>query len=317
MRVFSFNRVIYDGNLSFDLFVFIIKQKFSRIFKMVYIIPFIFLYMLRRIEIKRLIEIFYELLLHDLTITELNLFKTTNLYKIDLGGFGIVKDNPNDIIVSSEPSFLIELFINRNKYNVICTEYDIRRRKIYGEFCVDKEKIKILNAHNINHVQQLYIYTFKDKGLMKISDYIFIYRNHELIEYETYKPDIKDKLYYNIFNQNLIVYLGLSLLLTIALGIISIFLSFFINPMETFIIYYIAWVAISFYIMLNYIDRKRISVDRVKNYLLGILPNFLMSVFLIMLFVQSIGIIYSLVGLLILLISFPLLIFVARFYKFD
>lgn len=317
MRVFSFNRVIYDGQLTLDLFAFVIRQKFSRIFKMAYVIPFVLLYILKRIEIKRLVEIFYELLLSDLTITELNLFKTSNLYKIDLSGFGIVKDNPNDVIVSSEPSFLIELFIDRNKYNVICTEYDIRTRKIQGEFCADEIKGDILKRHNINRIQQLYIYTFKDKSLMKISDLIFIYRNHELIEYDTYNPNIKDKLYYNIFNQNLIIYLGISLLLLISVGLISIILSFFIDSFIAFLIGYMLWAILSFYVILKYIDRKKFNISKAVEYLLGLIPHFLLSLFLVILLVKTVGLMYALVTFIIIVISFPMLAFVSKFYKFG
>ncbi len=317
MRVFSFNKVIYDGYLSYDLFAFVIKQRFFRIFKMVNLIPFLVLYILKRIELKRVAEKFYELLLEDLTITELNLFKASNLYKVDLSGFGIVKDNPKDIIVTAEPSFLIDLFINRNKYNVMCTEYNLRNRSIAGGLCVEDVKLQVLKANNITRIQQLYIYTFREKTLMKISDLIFIYRNHELIEYDTYVATLKDKLYYSLVNQKTIIYLGIASILFVGATIFSFLLSFVIEPIQAFLIAYLSWYVVSFLINLTYIDEKNFTTTKLISYSLGILPHFLFSLLLFITFSVIIGFYFWLVMLIVALITLPMLVFVASYYKFD
>lgn len=317
MRVFSFNKVIYDGYLSYDLFAFIIRQRLSRIFKMFNLFPLLVLYILKRIPLKQVVEKFYELLLNDLTITELNLFKASNLHKIDLSGFAIVKDNPKDIIVTAEPSFLIDLFINRNKFNVMCTEYNLRNLSINGELCFEDIKLKVLNANNINRIQQLYIYDFKEKALMKMSDLIFVYRNHELIEYDTYHANLKDNIYYALLNQIVIIYLGISSSLFVLTAAFSVILSLLIEPSQAFFIAYLSWFVASFLIALTYIEEKTFTFKKLKDYSLGILPHFLLALLLFIILSAMLGLYFWLVMLIIAILTTPMLAFVVTFYKFD
>jgi len=317
MRVFSFNGVIYDGYLTYDLITFVLKQRFSRVFKFKVLIPDLISFLLRRTDITQFLEKVYKVLLDNVTVSEINLFKVNNIHKIDLEGFGIVKDNPNDIILTWEPSFLVDLFINRNKYNVICTEYDLHTRKIIGKVCVHEDKIATLRKHGIDHINQLFVYSFKEKELLSMADYVFVYRDHELIEYEAYEGTMRDQITYSVTNQRLISYVFIAFISLLFMFVFATIAAFFVDGVFAFLLGYIMWFSMTYIVTLTYVNKKTFTVDHLFNYFLGIIPNFLLQLFLVIVFCEIIGLYSWFVILISSLLAFPLLVFLLKFYKFD
>ncbi|MDH6603676.1 hypothetical protein OKW23_000817 [Bacilli bacterium PM5-9] len=317
MRIFSFSRVIYDGYLTLDLFVFVIRQKMTRIFDFFVLFPDIINFLLKRIDSTKMFEKFYYILLSSITVSELNLFKVNNIHKIDLEGFGIVKDNPKDVIVTGEPSFLVDLFINRNKYNVICTEYDLHSRKVVGKLCLHRHKIEKMKRAGINYINQLFIFSFKEKELMKMADYILVYRDEEVIEYDSYRATLKDRLFYNITNKKLITYCFLAFFWLLVMIIISSILSFFVDAVASYLIGYILWFIATYISTVMYVNNEHFTIDHALNYILGIIPNFLLQLLFVLIFCSIIGLHSWFVILIGGLLAFPLLIFMTRFYRFD
>jgi hypothetical protein len=316
MRIFIFNKVIYDGYLTLDLIAFFIKQKFSRVFVFRALIPDFLKFLFRRSDITQLLEKVYAIILSNVSINEINLFKVSNIHKIDLKGFGISPDNKKDIIVTWEPSFLIDIFIDRNHYNVICTEYDLHTRKIDGELCFYDEKIRRLKQVGINKIDQLFIYSFEEKQLLNIADYIFVYRDHELIDYDNYEGNLRDRVTYNMANLKLVSYLFIAITSFIGMILVAGVASFFIDVVASFLIGYICWFIVTYILTVTYVNRQYFSTDHLLGYTLGIIPNFLLQLFFVILLCAIVGLPTGLIVFLGAIVSFPLLIFLIKFYKF-
>lgn len=300
-----------------DLVAFIIKQKYSRIFDFFGLIPLALKYVFKAIDIKTFMETFYNVVLKSITISELNLFKVQNMHKIDLSGFGIEEDSSNDYIITAEPSFLIDLFINRRRYNVICTDYDLRTRKIADDVCLNSDKVDKLKANGIDTIHQLFIYSFKEKQLMDMAEFIFVYRDHSVIEFDSYEGTLKDKIFNNITNSKLITYAAIALLSSLAMIVFSGILTMFMSVFNAFVIGYIFWIGITFTFLGLLCENNKIAIRKFPFYLLAILPHFLLQVLLVLVFGQIIGLYGWVVVLVNYLIALPLLIFIVRFYKFD
>ncbi|WP_423363685.1 hypothetical protein [Mycoplasma sp. P36-A1] len=314
MRVFSFSKVIYDGYLSIDLMFFIIKLKPRRLFSFLTLIPDLIKYLLKMINSTKLANHFYEVLLSNLTVSDLNLFKVSNIHKLDLGGFGVGKE---DLIITGEPAFLLELFINRNQYNCLCTEYDLRNREIIGGLNMGNNKILNLKKYKINHINQLFIYNFRDKALMKMADYILVYRDHEVIDYDQYEMRLKDMILYNSTNKKWLSFLILSLA-TMVLAVVSAeILTIFLPLLEAFLIGFFLWICVTYYLTTTFINEQPFNFDNIVGYIIGIIPNFLTALLIVLSLGVFIGFNVGIVMLLAGIISFPMLIFVLRFYKFD
>lgn len=317
MRVFNFTKVIYDGHPSLDLFTFFVKQKYTRIFKFFVLLKPILMWVTKKGTMEDIMNVFYQIILDEITISELELFKSSNAHKVDLAGFGIVKDTDDYVIITSEPAFIVDLFINRNKFNVICTEYDARSRKIIGKLCINEEKIRRLHQVGITAIKELYIYSFQDKALMKISERIFIYRHAHLIEFETYEVTLNDRIRYSLLTYNFFAFLVFTIVTTGALFIISGILSIFMEPLIALTLGYLITLALNFLINYHYKTIHQNTLSMVFGYLLSFLPNYLFLFFVVLILSVILPVPVWLVILVFNLIAFPLLAFVVRFLKFQ
>jgi hypothetical protein len=318
MRVFAFTKVIYDGNLTLDYILFSIKSSPKRIFSYLAMMPLLLRYLLKQISLTDLANIFYRVLLTNITYSELQLFKINNRYKVDLEGFGI-NDNENmqDIILTSEPSFLVELFIDRSKYKVICTEYDIKNYKIIGLVNAGKEKLERLRKSGVNRITYFYVYNFKEKDVFRICDFVLIYRNDTAYAFEDYQMTLKDYLWHNFTNQKWLLYLLLALLVGIFTIIGATFLSLAIPIIEAYIITFALWLCITYYFTVTNIKKENLNMYNVLGYLRGLIPCLLIGA----LFVLLLGTFLALPSFLVLLIaglvSAPFLVFELRYYNFE
>lgn len=317
MRVYSFNRVIYDGVLTRDLIFFFIRQKHSRFFKLFSLIPLLIGYVFKKNTALNILESVYAIILNEISISELELFKATNLHKVDLKGFGIVKDNPNDIIVTMEPTFLVDLFINRNKFNVICTGYDIRSRKIIGDLCVDAEKVRRLKLVGIHKIEQLFIYSFEEKELMGLANYIFVYRHSQVIELDLYKPNLIDRISYNFLNHKLITFLTTAFILGFVISILATIFTLFTNIVSSFIIWYIIYFIVITILGITYLIKTKFSFKVLASYMLGFLPNFLFLLLIVIIFGLLLGIPNGFTLIIGFIVAFPFMIYLATFNNFE
>lgn len=317
MRVFNFTKVIYDGNASLDLFIFFVKQKYSRIFSFFKLLGPIFMWVTKRGSMKDIMELFYQIILADITISEIELFKVTNAHKVDLEGFGIIKDTNDYVIITSEPTFIVDLFINRNKFNVICTEFDTRSFKIIGKLCVGEEKLNRLRQVGINAIKELYIFSFQEKALMKISEQILIYRNAHLIEFETYEVTLYDRIRYSLLTYNFFAFLMFTIVSMGVVFILSTIFSFGTNPIVAFSIAYLIALALNFIINYHYKTINQTSINAVIGYFLTFLPNYLFLLFAVLVLSVILPVPLWLVVLVFNVIAFPLIAFVVRFLQFQ
>lgn len=314
MRVFNFSKVIYDGYLSIDLMLFMIRIKPMRVFSFLALIPYLVKYLLRMISSTKLANQFYDVLLSNLTVSDLNLFKVSNVHKIDIDGFGIDK---NDVIVTGEPGFLVDLFVNRQQYNVICTEYDLRNRQIVGELNMAKRKVVSLHKHRIHHIRELFVYSFKEKEILKMADYIFVYRDHEVIDYDNYEMTLKDMLTYYATSKRWVAFVFLAFAVMVVAVIAGEILTLFMPIIQAYLVSFFLWVCLTYYATVTYIKKQPFNFDNILGYLLGVAPTFLMATFVVLALGVLIGFNAGVVMLLAGIFSLPFIIFMLRFYHFE
>jgi hypothetical protein len=314
MRVFSFNKVIYDGYLSADLFFYIIRNKPTRIIDFFTMIPMLIMFVIGKLSSKQVLERFYKILLSEITITELELFKANNIYKLDLKGFGVER---NDIITTMEPDFLVELFLDRKKYRIICTKYDLRNHEICGDLAEGKELINRLKEEGVTMIEQLFIYSFKEETLIEIAESVFIFRGHVLIDFNTYDGTLKDRIWNSMLQRKALSFIFISFITLIITIIISIVLSAISDVVRAFIFSYLIWILASHFLVMQFVFKKSMDVRSAINYLASFLPNFLLQLFLIILITMLIGFDSSVVLLVVGVVTYPLLIFTFKFFDFQ
>ncbi|MEG0284080.1 MAG: hypothetical protein RR543_02500 [Erysipelotrichales bacterium] len=315
MKVYSFSKVIYDGYLSMDLFLFMIRQKFSRIFKFMGLIPSMFAFFIKHITMSELMERFYKVVSDNITVSELNMFKVNSMHKVDLVGFGITPDDKDCLIITGEPSFLIDLFIDRSHYTVICSEYNLQTSRFDGKVNLEKYKGDNLRAMGIARISQLFVHSLKDQSLLKMSDYIFIYRGSTIIDYSTYKPKLRDRIDYGIMNKSALIFTILSLVTMLFMVLVASIVSIFVDPVLTYVVAYLIWSIVIYSIASSFNKETPQKGNSIITFYVALVPNFLAILVLILIFKVGIGIASGVVFLLAGLVAFPLLAFIIRFYQ--
>lgn len=317
MRVISFGKVIYDGYPSLDLFIFMIKQKFTRIFVFFDLIPVLLKYVFGLTSFVKVYSHFYTIILNNITVSELMLFKVNNIHKVDLEGFGLKPNNKNDLIISLEPSFIIDFFINRNEYQVLCTDYDVRTRKVLREDWLASNRIKVLKKVGVSYINQLFIYSFKETDMMNIAEYTFVYREHNLIELNQYEANLFDRLLFNVFNHKFIIFSSFIILLGLITSLLAIGLSFFASPLLAWIYSFIVWAVLGYLMAIKVFNERTFTGKYIIPFAISVLPTFLCQLLFFMLFYVLIGFWFWSTQLLAFLLSLPFLIFIVRFYPMN
>jgi len=321
MKVCLFTRVIYDGNLTLDFVLYLLRLKPYRIFSYLSLLPDLVLYLLNKITPTQLANKFYKVVLRGIGDEEYQLFKINNKYKIDLTGFDMEQ---GDIILTGEPSFLVDSFIDRTKYKVICTEYDIEKRAIIGELNMGHQKLENLKKNHVHTITMLFVNSFKDSELIRKALVTLVVRNHEIIQFEQYDEDqpvyqmnFTDYIQHSLTNRKWLLYAILSIAAMFLCMIIALFLSINIPIIEAYIVSFFLWICITYYVTVTHIKEQNFNLNNVQGYLLGIVPALLAGSLITLILGTWLYLPKLLVLFLAMIVSIPFLLFELRFYDFD
>ncbi|MDR1782083.1 MAG: hypothetical protein LBR40_03690 [Bacilli bacterium] len=317
MRVFSFSKVIYDGYPSLDLLLFMIRQKYRRIFVFFDLIPDLIKYAFGLVSLEKVYNHFYTIILNNITVSELMLFKVNNIHKVDLEGFGIMPNSKDDLIISLEPSFIVDFFVNRNEYQVLCTDYDVRTRKVLREDWLTCNRTSVLKKIGVSYIKSLFIYSFKETDMMNIAEYTFVYRDHNLIELNRYDANLNDRLMFNILNNKFIIFVSVLAALGIVTMILALIFSAITLPMLAWIYTFIIWSVCSYFAVTRIFNGKNFTGKYIIKYIISILPLFLFQLTFLLLFYVLIGFWFWSTYIVGCILSFVLIIFFIRFYPIN
>lgn len=139
INVYDFDHTIYDGDASIDFWRFHIKKHPALTLLIPYQFAFVVLMKLKVINRKKAKEAFFCFLkfIKDL---ELNQFWDHNQYKIKK--WYIYQKEPNDLVISASPEFLLKEITSRLNIQLIATRMSSKTGKISGENCRGEEKVK-------------------------------------------------------------------------------------------------------------------------------------------------------------------------------
>lgn len=173
MNVYDFDGTIYNGDSTIDFFLFALKNKPSLI---TYLPPQIigfFLYGLRKITKTQLKEYYFKFLEGIDTVRLVDRFWNENHKKIY--PWYLSQQDPNDIIISASPEFLLKPICKRLGIQfLIASKVDITSGKFIGENCKGVEKVRRLEEqHNITHIENFYSDSPSDLPLAKIANHAF------------------------------------------------------------------------------------------------------------------------------------------------
>jgi Haloacid Dehalogenase superfamily, subfamily IB, phosphoserine phosphatase-like len=188
-KVYDFDKTLYDGDSSIDLYKFLVRKKPILLFYIPKFITGFLKYYIKIYNKKELKENYFSFLKNvrniDLLISEfwiVNQNKIKDFYKI--------KDHTYDIIISASPDFLLRpILAQYNIHGLIASEVDKKTGKFISENCYGEEKVNRLNKlYNDIIIDEFYTDSKSDLPLALISHNSYLVKGNKIIRWNLQEP---------------------------------------------------------------------------------------------------------------------------------
>lgn len=183
MNIYDFDKTIYETDASIDFFLYLIRIKKWLIIYIPKICFYYLLYLLKIIKKEKLKEVFFDIIKYFNNVEKLvKDFWDGKNYK--LKDFYMKQKRKDDIIVSASPEFLIKPVSEKYGFKLLATNYDIKARKIIGNNCYGKEKVRRLKKIGITKCFKAFSDSKSDYPMLSIADKAYMVKGNKLIEIE-------------------------------------------------------------------------------------------------------------------------------------
>ena len=184
MNVYDFDKTIYSGDSTVDFYLYALKQKPSLIRHIPKQAMGFLLYSLKRIGKTELKEYFFSFLSGIEAEKLAEDFWNQNQHRIYK--WYLDQQQPDDIIISASPKFLLQPICNRlGIHHLIASKVDPETGMFAGENCRGQEKVRRLEVeYRITHIDSFYSDSQSDLPLAQIADKAFLVVNGDLRKWE-------------------------------------------------------------------------------------------------------------------------------------
>ena len=197
INVYDFDGTLYNGDSSIDFFFFCLKQNKKNILLLPKIFFFFLLYVVHFIKKEKFKSCFFSFLKNDdnpkKSITDFWKIKESNINE-ELKK--IILEDPNAVIVSASPEFLIKPIAEKlgvSKY--ICSNVDIKTGMWLDNNCHGKNKIIFLRKkYKKFDIENSYSDSYSDRFIAQESKNAYLIDNKKIVKYD------EDKLYLKKMN---------------------------------------------------------------------------------------------------------------------
>lgn len=172
MRVFDFDKTIYDGDASFDFWRFMIKKKPM----ILYLFGLQLLcYLMMKIGIisrEKAKSVFFKFLRYS-DKKDLEKFWQKNYKKIK--NWYLEEKKSGDLIISASPEYILEPIAQYLEVDLIATRVDKKTGKIIGKNCRGKEKVRrFFEKYPEKKIEIFYSDSLSDLPMRKIANRGFL-----------------------------------------------------------------------------------------------------------------------------------------------
>lgn len=180
MNVYDFDKTIYDGDSTFDFYLFSLKRN-KKILKLLPSLIFAYskYYIFKKGNKTQMKEVMYKFLNMIDTEKEVEKFWDTNKGKIKNWYLETHKDD--DIVISASPLFLLKPICNQlNIKNLIASNVSPDTGKYNGNNCHGEEKVKLFNKIYNGKIDNFYSDSYSDTPMAKISTNAFMVKKDKI-----------------------------------------------------------------------------------------------------------------------------------------
>ena len=181
INAYDFDGTIYDGDSSFDFYMFCLKKNKKVLLQLPVQIYGAILYLFKRCDKTKFKERVFSFLKRIDKVDEyVDEFWEKNIKKIKT--LYMERKKTTDIIISASPEFLLKPLEEKLKFKVIATIVDKKSGKFLSKNCHDFEKIKRYEEYTTKKVKAFYSDSIKaDKPMLKYAKEAYLVKKNDVI----------------------------------------------------------------------------------------------------------------------------------------
>ena len=183
VKIYDFDKTIYDGDSSIDFFIFCLKKKFIIIMYLPKFLIYVLLYKLK-IKTKEMMKEQYFSFLKSFSNIDSIIEEFWELNKRKIKRFYLEKKHDNDIIISASPMFLLAPICKElDVMDLIATNVDKKTGKFKSKNCYGNEKVnRFISKYPNTNVIEVYSDSLSDLPLFNISKKKFLVKGDNITE---------------------------------------------------------------------------------------------------------------------------------------
>lgn len=182
IKVYDFDKTIYDGDSTIDFYLYCLKKHKDIIFLLPIQIYAMILYKLKIKEKEYFKEKFF-IFLNKIPNTDNYVKEFWKLNQKKIKSWYLNQKESTDIIISASPEFLLmPLKKNLKIDKIIATKVNKKTGKFEGKNCHDAEKVIRFKQECNKKISEFYSDSMTDKPMMQLSKKAYLVKKNEIKE---------------------------------------------------------------------------------------------------------------------------------------
>lgn len=318
MKVYDFDKTIYDGDSTLNFFLFSIKKKPSLIrFLPIQVIGFL-KYMLGFSEKLEFKEKFYSFLKGiDDVDSYVDEFWDKNQSKIKK--WYLDSKEESDLIISASPTFLLEVICKRiGIQHLIASEVNKHTGVCEGKNCYGEEKVvRLREVFKDDVIHEFYSDSLSDAPLSLLAEKRYIVSKDKIIDWDSYTPSKVKKIKSIFFSKQFFSFLIVGGINAVNGIIFSYIYSIFLNVNISFILGYITAMTISYFLNSVLVFKEDMNFTKYIKFCISYIPNFIIQNIFVFIFYNKLLWNKLIVFALAAIVAVPVTFIIMKFFAFS
>lgn len=303
MNIYDFNKVIYNGNLLLDFYLFILRKHFIEAITLSFKLIFKFIgYIFGKYTLSELNSFIYSYLYYTSDVETL-ISQFHNKYKNKINNTDLTN---NDLIISNLPDYLLVPFLAHFPSKYICTNFDKSSKQVSKYF--DENITNLSNNYNNYYANTNYNIEISKKCKKT-------YVLH--VELSKYTPSLKTKLFKTFFDKSFILFLFVGVINTFNGIIFSSLYSIAFQANIAFIFGYITSLTISYLLNSLITFREKLSFNKYIKFCISYIPNFIIQNLIVFIVYNTLHLHKLIAYLLAAIIGIPVTFILMKIFAFN
>lgn len=280
MRVYDFDKTIYEGDSSVDFFKYCLKKNRKCVLVLPKLLLVFILYVLKIYEKEKFKSCFFSIVKYFDNIDKVvKDFWDKKEYK--LKDFYLNQRKKDDIIISASPEFLLKPVAKKYKFNLIASRVNKKTGEFLSKNCYGEEKVSRLKEEmKIDSIDEFYSDSLSDLPLSNIAKKSFIIKDDKIIPWNEYKLSLLGKIKKVFFNRDFIMFLFIGFINAFnGIWIAYVFSLFISNAIIAYVLGFLVSLTIAYILntLLNF--KTSLTLNKYLKFCLSNIPNFLIQLF--------------------------------------